>query len=73
MMTYMNSTFQTQSMLNNAVLVRIGQREISVGRDFRKRFYQTNPIVECRAGVNAGHVEILILRSWLVVLSKAQH
>lgn len=72
-MAYVNSTFQTQPTMSNAMLVRIGQREISVSRDFRKRFYQTNPLIECRAGVNAGHVEVLFMRSWLVVFSKAQH
>ena len=85
-MAYINSSFQSQpsmsiassafgfnqAPISNAFLVRIGQREVSVGRDFRKRFYPTNPIIECRAGINAGHVEVLLLRSWLVVFSKAQ-
>lgn len=72
-MAHMNSTFQTLSIAGNAFLVRIGQREISISRDFRKRFYQTNPFIECRAGINAGHVEVLLLRQWLVVFSKAHH
>jgi hypothetical protein len=73
-MAYLDTTFQTQpSMLCNSFLVRIGQREMSVSKDFRKRFYKTNPLIECRAGVNAGHVEVLLLRNWLVVFSKATH
>lgn len=76
-MAYLNSTFQSQAdsqcSSNNAFLLRFGPREVSVCKDFRKRFYQTNPVIECRAGANAGHVEILLLRQWLVVFSKAQH
>ena len=53
-------------------MLRFGRREVSVCRDFRKRFYQTNPLIECRAGVNAGHVEVLLLRHWLVVFSQAR-
>ncbi len=85
-MAYINSSFQSQpsmsgtsntfsfnhAPINNSFLVRIGQREVSVCRDFRKRFYPTNPIIECRAGVSPGHVEILLMRSWLIVFSRAQ-
>lgn len=86
-MTYLNTLLQSQPSMNlasgayhydhasthNSFLLRFGQREIAVCQDFRKRFYTTNPIIECRAGVNAGHVEILLLRRWLVIFSKAQH
>jgi len=72
-MAYLNTAFHNQAIMGNSFLLRIGQREISICKDFRKRFYQTNPLIECRAGVNAGHVEVLLLRSWLVVFSKAQH
>lgn len=72
-MAYLNTAFHTQALVNKPFLLRIGQREISISKDFRKRFYQTNPLIECRAGVNAGHVEVLLLRSWVIVFSKAQH
>jgi len=72
-MAYLDTTFQTQPILNNALLIQIGRREISISKDFRKRFYQTNPLIECRAGVAPGHVEVLLLRSWLIVFSKAKH
>lgn len=52
-------------------LARIGRREILVTRDFRKRFYAVNPIIECDTGVEPGHIEILLLRRWLLILSKA--
>jgi hypothetical protein len=42
-----------------------------VTRDFRKRFYPVNPIIECDTGVEPGHVEVLLLRRWLLILSKA--
>lgn len=67
------TTLQNQPLLDRPFLVRIGQREISICRDFRRRFYPTNPLIECRAGVNPGHVEVLLMRSWLVVFSKAKH
>ncbi|PRC95038.1 hypothetical protein [Solimicrobium silvestre] len=79
-MAYLNTTYQLQSSFNSAsstinssFLLRFGPREVSVCKDFRKRFYPTNPVIECRAGVNAGHVEVLLLRRWLVVFSKAEH
>ena len=72
-MAYLNTAFQSQPLLSNSFLLRIGQREISICKDFRKRFYQTNPLIECRAGVNPGHVEVLLLRSWLIVFSRAHH
>ena len=72
-MNYASTTLQNQPLLDRPFLVRIGQREISICRDFRRRFYPTNPLIECRAGVNPGHVEVLLMRSWLVVFSKAKH
>jgi hypothetical protein len=50
---------------------RFGSRAISISKDFRKRFYHTHPILECHAGTEAGHLEILLFRSWLIVFSKA--
>jgi len=52
-------------------LMRIGRREILITRDFRKRFYPINPIMECDTGVEAGHVEVLLFGRWLLILSKA--
>ncbi|HEY8609584.1 MAG TPA: hypothetical protein VIM12_20900 [Noviherbaspirillum sp.] len=52
-------------------LLRVGRREIFVCRDFRKRYYRVNPLIDCSAGVEAGHLELLLLRRWLVILSKA--
>ena len=72
-MAYLPTAFQAQNLVSNAFLMRIGCREISVCPDFRKRFYPTNPFIECRAGVNPGHLEVLLLRSWLIVFSKAGH
>ena len=53
-------------------LMRVGRREIFVCRDFRKRYYRVNPILDCSAGVEPGHLELLLLRRWLVLLSKAR-
>lgn len=82
-MTTMNNSLQN---LNNSMgaraghdympasfMVRLGKRELSVCRDFRKRFYAVNPIIECDTGVQAGHLEILLGRRWLLILSKAAH
>jgi hypothetical protein len=52
-------------------LLRLGRREIFVCRDFRKRFYSVNPILECGTGIQPGHIELLVLRRWLVILSKS--
>lgn len=52
-------------------MVRLGRRELLITRDFRKRFYAVNPIIECDTGIEAGHLEILILKRWLLILSKA--
>ncbi|MBI3230943.1 MAG: hypothetical protein HYZ45_12430 [Burkholderiales bacterium] len=51
--------------------IRLGRRELSVRRDFRKRFYSVNPLLDCGAGIERGHLEILVLRRWLLVLGKA--
>jgi hypothetical protein len=52
-------------------MLRFGSRELQVKRDFRKRFYAVNPVIECDTGVDAGHLEILLCKRWLLVLSKA--
>lgn len=50
-------------------LLRWGTRQIIVCRDFRPRFYRVRPMIDCRPGVESGHLEILFFRKWLVVLS----
>lgn len=52
-------------------LVRMGRREMLVTRDFRKRYYAVNPLIECDTGIEPGHVEVLLMRRWLLILSKA--
>ena len=73
-MTTLNSGFGSRFGLEYApmsFLVRFGKREILVCRDFRKRYYAVNPVIECDTGIEAGHVEVLLLRRWLLILSKA--
>jgi hypothetical protein len=53
-------------------LLRVGRREIFVCRDFRKRYYRVSPLLDCSAGVEPGHLEILLLRRWLIILSRAR-
>lgn len=53
-------------------LMRFGRREIFVSRDFRKRYYHVNPVLDCSAGVEPGHLELLLLRRWLVIFSRAR-
>ena len=55
----------------SSFMVRMGRREMVVCRDFRKRYYAVNPLIECDTGVEAGHVEVLLMRRWLLILSKA--
>ncbi len=73
-MTTLNSGFGSRFGLEYAptsFLVRMGKREMLVCRDFRKRFYAVNPIIECDTGIEPGHVEVLLMRRWLLILSKA--
>jgi hypothetical protein len=69
-MTTLNSSFGMEYAPTSFTL-RFGRRELLVTRDFRKRFYAVNPIIECDTGVEPGHVEVLLLRRWLLILSKA--
>ena len=69
-MTTLNSTFGME-YAPTPFLIRFGRREMLVTRDFRKRFYAVNPFIECDTGIEAGHVEILLFRRWLLILSKA--
>ena len=69
-MTTLTSTFGLE-YAPVPFLMRFGRRELLVTRDFRKRFYAVNPIIECDTGVEPGHLEILVFRRWLLILSKA--
>ncbi|KIF81505.1 hypothetical protein [Noviherbaspirillum autotrophicum] len=53
-------------------LMRFGRREMFVCRDFRKRYYKVNPVLDCSTGVEPGHVELLVFGKWLVILSRAR-
>jgi hypothetical protein len=73
-MTTLNSGFGSRFGLEYAptsFLVRMGKREMLVCRDFRKRYYAVNPLIECDTGIEPGHVEVLLMRRWLLILSKA--
>jgi hypothetical protein len=72
-MATLNSSFGIANApaLAAQFMLRVGQRELVVTRDFRKRYYAVNPIIECDTGVDAGHLEILLCKRWLLVLSKA--
>jgi hypothetical protein len=74
-MPQLNTTFNANYALDftpTSFLIRLGKREIFVCRDMRKRFYSVNPVIDCSTGVERGHLEILLLRRWLVILSKAR-
>ena len=73
-MTTVHSSFGSRfgmEYMPTSFLVRMGKREMLVCRDFRKRFYAINPIIECDTGVQPGHIEILLFSRWLLILSKA--
>ena len=53
-------------------LLRFGRRELFVCRDFRNRYYNVNPVMDVSPGIQAGHLEILLFRKWLVILSKSR-
>lgn len=74
-MTNLEQTFEPRFSVQfspSTFLMRLGSREIFVCLDFRKRHYSVNPIIDCSTGVQAGHLEILLFRKWLVILSKAR-
>jgi hypothetical protein len=75
-MNNLNNTFGPRFVLEfapTAFLVRLGNRELFVSRDFRKRYYSVNPLIDCSTGIQPGHLEILLFRKWLVILSKARY
>jgi hypothetical protein len=74
-MANLNHSFSARFGLEYAptsFLLRFGRREIFVCRDFRKRYYSVNPLVDCSTGVEPGHLELLVFRKWLVILSKGR-
>jgi hypothetical protein len=74
-MAHLNNSFGTRFGLEYApmsFLMRLGRREVFVCRDFRKRYYRVNPLLDCSSGIEPGHLELLLLRKWLVILSKAR-
>lgn len=74
-MAHLNNSFDARFGLEYAptsFLIRFGKREMFVCRDFRKRYYKVNPVVDFSTGVEAGHLELLVFRKWLVILSKAR-
>lgn len=70
-----HGTTRTQSGWNwelpQTMTIRLGRRELSIGRDLRHRYYEPHPVLACRPGVDKGHLEMLLFRRWLLVLSKA--
>lgn len=74
-MAHMTSSFSAGfgfGFVAPAIQLRIGRREIFIGRDCRTRYYSAHPLVEFNPGVAPGHLQILLLRRWLIVLSKAR-
>jgi hypothetical protein len=74
-MASFNGTTRTQPGWNwelpQTMALRLGRRELSVGRDMRRRYDDPHPVIACRPGVDKGHLEVLLFRRWCVVLSKA--
>ena len=58
--------------LPSSIVLRVGSREMFIGRDFRKRYSYVNPVFDCRAGVEQGYLELVLFSRWVVVLSKAR-
>lgn len=74
-MAHLNNSIGTRFGFEYAptsFLLRLGRREVFVCRDFRKRYYRINPVIDCSSGVEPGHLEMLLFRRWLVILSKAR-
>ncbi len=74
-MAYLNHSMSSRFGVEYApmsFLLRFGRREMYVCRDFRKRYYKVNPLLDCSTGIEPGHLELLLLRKWLVIFSKAR-
>ncbi|MBV8622302.1 MAG: hypothetical protein JO174_02320 [Herbaspirillum sp.] len=67
-----DARFAVASSSPSSLSIRLGRREIFICRDTYVRRYRVNPVIECSAGIEPGHLEVLLLRRWLVVLSKAR-
>jgi hypothetical protein len=65
-----DSRFGTEST-PSSILMRFGKRELFICRDYYKRLYRSNPLIECSAGIQPGHLQILLFRRWLIVMSKS--
>jgi hypothetical protein len=62
----------TQQYVPSSLCLQFGQREVAIRRDLRTRYYNVNPLIDCSVGLDAGHLEILLFRRWLITLSKAR-
>jgi len=71
-MNSMNAARFGAEYLPTAIVIRLGSREMFIGRDFRKRYAYLNPVLDCRAGVEQGYLELVLFSKWLIVLSKAR-
>ena len=67
-----DARFAVASSSPSSLSIRLGRREIFICRDTYVRRYRVNPVIECSAGIEPGHLEILLLRRWLLILSKAR-
>jgi len=73
-MTNLNITSDSRFGMEStpsSILMRFGKRELFICRDYYRRMYRSNPLIECSAGVQPGHLQILLFRRWLVVMSKS--
>lgn len=71
-MNSMNAARFGAEYLPTSIVIRLGSREMFIGRDFRKRYDYLNPVFDCRAGVEQGYLELVLFSKWLIVLSKAR-
>ena len=58
--------------LPSAIRMRLGTRELLIRRDTRRRYCPVNLLLHCRTGLEPGYLELLLLRKWLVVFSRAR-
>ncbi len=74
-MTTLNNTIHGSEIFTyrnaGTFVLQIGRRALSVGRDFRKRYYETNPVIGMYPGIDKGHLEVLLFRRWVLVLARA--
>ncbi len=49
--------------------IRLGRREIVIRRNFHRRGWDTPRLLSCRAGPDAGRVELSLCSRWLLILS----